>query len=453
MYSIVILLISIFILLVFFVFHIQNPGEVTFVVTEGRTYTLPVMVIVFGGFISGVILMVINLLFVDARRAIRELKRRRERKKAEKAQEVFRAGMDNFLRGNTKKAIELFEASLDESPRSRDVRLKLAGAYMEEGLHSKAAEVLENHLLHKPDDMEMLFDLAVCSEKLGDKARLEKSLKEVLRLDRTNPRALRALRDLKVKEEDWEEAVKLQKTLISSERAANGKMREREKKILAGLLYEAALKYIKADSLEFAEEKAKEALKTGQGGFVPAYILMGELFLKRYNTSGAKKLWERAYERTGDVVFLLRLEDIYLGVSNPDGILALYKNAVNRDPGNVNLKLLLSRLYLRLEMVDSAIRELEGMEEEGGENFYRQILLAEAYFKRRQSEKAATLFQNAVAPDKELTPPFVCGVCGYMPGDWLYRCPCCSEWNTFAMSAITSKKIPAYVQSFQRASQ
>ncbi|MBI5561165.1 MAG: tetratricopeptide repeat protein [Deltaproteobacteria bacterium] len=453
MYSRVILFISIVIVVGFFYLHTLNPGTVKFVVTSDQTYVLPVTVLIFGGFIAGVTLMVINLLFADARRALKDMRLRRERKLSEKAEEGFREGVNIFLKGNTKKAIELLEASLDGNPRSRDIRLKLADAYMETGLHSKAAEVLGNHILHNPDDMEVLFDLAICSEKIGDKAGFEKSLREVLRLDKTNPRAIRLLRDMKMREGDWEEAIRCEKTLISSERGENAATREREKKILTGLLYEAALRYIKDDKIDTAEDRAKEALKTGEGNFVPAYILMGELFLKRYNTSGARKLWERAYERTKDVVFLLRLEDIYLGVSNPEGILTLYKDAINRDPGNVNLRLLLSRLYLRLEMVDNAMRELERIEDEASENFFRKLLLAEAYLRRRQSEKAALLFQDAVMPDKDLTPPFRCGVCGYMPGDWHYRCPCCSEWNTFIMSAVTSREIPAYVQSFQKASQ
>ena len=452
MNSRIILIIIIGIIGSFFYLHARNPAAVKFIVTDEWTVVWPVTMLIFAGFLGGVVLMVLNSLFTDAKRAITDMRARRERKRVERSDEEFHAGVDAFLKGNIKKAIDLLKEALGNNPKNRELKLKLADAYMENGQAVEATEMLENHLLHNPDDLGILFELALCSEKTGDKARKEKFLKEILRLDSSNPRALMAARDMKIGEGDWEEAVKFQKAVSSSDRLGDGSVKEREKKILAGLLYESALGLLQSDNLDTAEARAKEALKTG-AGFVPAYILMGELFLKRYNTAGAKKLWERAFHKTKNVVFILRLEDIYLGESNPDRILSIYRDAIESEPGSVNLKLLLARLYLRLEMVDSAISELEKMGDESEESFYGQILLAEAYLRRKQEKKAAMLFQKAIYPDRDLTPPFRCKVCGYMPREWLYRCPCCSEWNTFDMSILAAKESPAFIQSFLRATQ
>lgn len=63
---------------------------------------------------------------------------------------------------------------------------------------------------------------------------------------------------------------------------------------------------------------------------------------------------ERAYETTKSVIILHKLEEVYLNLDQPEGIINFYQNAINRDPNSLDLKFFLGKLYYRLEMIDDA---------------------------------------------------------------------------------------------------
>ncbi|MCK5237601.1 MAG: hypothetical protein KAR06_11555, partial [Deltaproteobacteria bacterium] len=83
---------------------------------------------------------------------------------------------------------------------------------------------------------------------------------------------------------------------------------------------------------------------------------------------------------------------------------------------------------LRLEMVDEALTSLELMEHEGELTSYGKALLAEAYLRRSESDKAAKLLLEAVKLDGDLNPPFSCTQCGTYSQDWFSKCSSCSSW-------------------------
>ena len=98
-------------------------------------------------------------------------------------------------------------------------------------------------------------------------------------------------------------------------------------------------------------------------------------------------------------------------------------------------------------MVDNAIEELEAMANEGVEGYYHSVLLGEAYLRRKQSGKAAHLFQKALGMDREFSPAFACSSCSASAQAWAPRCPSCGEWNSLAMKGSPP---PARVSSAQR---
>ncbi len=98
-------------------------------------------------------------------------------------------------------------------------------------------------------------------------------------------------------------------------------------------------------------------------------------------------------------------------------------------------------------MVDNAIEELEAMQNEGVEGYYHHILLGEAYLRRKQSGKAAHLFQKALGLDREFSPAFACSGCAASVQAWAPRCPSCGQWNTLAMKGVPA---PAKLMSAQR---
>lgn len=440
MYTKILLVVVIIILSAFFYLHTQNPGVVNFVVTRDRTYTLPSTLILFAGFFMGVIVAVLNSLLVDAKRAVKELSARREKRMLEQADDNYRRGIEALVKGDTAEARELVEKAIKARPSDTGRLITLSETYVRENRVKEALKVLENGFMSNPNSIGLLIAIARCSTEAGDAARSARAFAEVLKIDPKNPYALRKLRDHRIGAGDWAEAALLQKTIYEKEK--DDGLKAKEKRLLTGLLYEAAAIDAAGGRLHDAVVKVKEVLKNDDA-FMPAHLLLGEALSRQGNAAGAIKVWEKAREKyaNSEPVFL-KLEDIYLKESAPEKILDRYKREISANPNDTRLRLLLSRLYLRLEMIDDAIEELERLFAEGEDSYYPQILLGEAYLRRKQSNKAATLFHKALGLDREFLPPFLCSNCNHSAKTWAPRCPSCGEWNTLYMySSVAAAKV------------
>ncbi|MEE9615101.1 MAG: tetratricopeptide repeat protein [Thermodesulfobacteriota bacterium] len=446
MYSKLVLFFLIIVVGGFFYLHTINPAEVNFVIAKDRAYVFPVTVVVFAGFFLGAALVFLLSLFVDARRAIADMRLSREKKQRDRTEKDYRDGVAAILKGSPAKAVSLLEKAFAQDKKNIDIPFRLAEAYLEDGKPQEAMRLLEGLLLKNSGNIEVLSAIADYAGKIGDTFKAEETLKEIVALDPGNPHALGSLRDMMVENGEWQRAADYQKTLVS--RLSDGEERAAGNKILSGLTYESAAATIKngeageAEKLDEALGKAKGLVKSDES-FVPGHILLGDIQLRKGRASDARKTWERAYGSRPDPALFLRIEELYLKESRPQEIIEKYRAAVSERPGDTDLRLLAARLYLRLEMVDDAIEELERLGQEGEDGFYREVLLGEAYLRRDQGGKAANIFRKALgktrpALDKELAPPFICSGCKHGTLDWQARCRVCGDWNTLVMSRDTS---------------
>lgn len=443
MYTKILLVIIIVILSVFFYLHTKNPGEVTYVVTSSQVYVLPATMLLFAGFFAGVIVAVLNSLLVDARRAWREMQSRKEKQLISQADDNYRKGTELLVKGDTAGARALIEKAMQAKPGETGLIISLSETFMRENRPRDAVRVLEAGFTANPSSIGILSSLARCSSESGDVLRAAKALEEVVRLDPRNLYALKKLRDIKVKESLWADAAELQKKIVENEKDES--VAKREKRLLTGLLFEAAERYFADGKLQDSLLRLKEVMRNDDG-FMPAHILLGDVLARQGNGANAVKVWEKARRKFPKAeALMLRLEDLYIAESAPERILERYKREIQANPNDYNLRLLLARLYLRLEMVDDAIEELEAMQNEGAEGYFHHVLLGEAYLRRKQSAKAAHLFQRALGLDREFSPAFVCAGCGATVHAWSPRCSSCGEWNTLAM-----KGVPAPTRVAQR---
>ena len=132
MYTKILLVFIIVILGVFFFLHAQNPGSMTFVITAEHTYVLSPTLLLFFGFFAGVVLAVLNSLLADARRAIKEMRERKEKKLLAQADENYRKGMELLVKGDTASARELMEKAYMAKPNDTGVIISLSETYMRE---------------------------------------------------------------------------------------------------------------------------------------------------------------------------------------------------------------------------------------------------------------------------------------------------------------------------------
>ncbi len=437
MYSKIVLFLLIILITAFFYLHTENPTRVDFIIYKDYRYNLPVTALVFAGFFIGAVLAVVNTIFVDIRRAFFEMRVRREKKTLAQADEDYRSGVEALAREEYQKAARLIERAMKVKP-SVDMYIRLAQALKGEGKFQDALRVLDRGLVKNPESLEILSAVARLHLEEGDTLRASKVLEGILKEDDDNLFALTALRDIRIEEGDWRSAAELQKRIV--ERGGTGRSAQEENALLYGLRYEVARRLFKEGRLDESVAELKEILRKDDS-FVPAKILQGEIYLKNGDRDAAIKLWEEACRRLRHPEFFMRLEDLYLEDSRPNDVLDLYRKAVDENPTDIRLKLLLARLYLRLEMVDNAMEELERLGQETEEGLYHHVLLAEACLRRSQPERAARLLEQALGFGDDMSPPFECSHCGQRYLGWQAGCRRCGRWNTLEMKNIPVESI------------
>jgi lipopolysaccharide biosynthesis regulator YciM len=425
---------------VFFYLHNINPVDVDFALNKDVKYTLPAAYLVTGGFLVGLVLLIINIIFADMRRAVREMQVRKEKRAHEAVLSNYRLGIAAFNKGNVSKARQYFIRVMEAEPAGVDIYLRLSGAYLAEGSYQDALATLERGYVNNPESIDILSRIVQIARDADDTVRLQMALGDILKVDPANPGALRALRDFALAQDDWKSASDHQRKLIY---AVKGKSLEsetrREETLLRGFLYEEALLCAGKDDFAAALALIKEILKS-DASFVPAHILQGEIMLGQGNSKSTIRLWEHGFELTGDVIFLLKLEDIFIGSSQPERALALYKTVLISRPSDIDINIFLARLYLRLEMLDDAVSEFERIQNDLEGSYYLELLLAETYMRRSETDKAARLFKKALNLNDVPQPSFSCAQCGFGSEMWLSRCARCDEWNSFTVTRTVAVK-------------
>jgi lipopolysaccharide biosynthesis regulator YciM len=205
-----------------------------------------------------------------------------------------------------------------------------------------------------------------------------------------------------------------------------------EFKRLVGLKYETGRVMLEEGNLEKAKRIFKGLLKMDRD-FVPAYLGLGEVHLEEGENADAASLWEDAYRTTGSIIFLHRLEDLYLKLGNPGKIINMYKGALLKNSKDVALNFFLGKLYFRLEMVDESFDTLTAIDSSTRQLTDLHKLLGNLYLRRGSAAMAVEEFKKALAFSDQLIVPYRCGNCEHFSTEWSGRCPRCGKWNSFSI--------------------
>ncbi|HBO84880.1 MAG: hypothetical protein A2073_01870 [Deltaproteobacteria bacterium GWC2_42_11] len=409
-----------------------NPQPITFFFFKDRSTALPVILLILISFSIGMLSALIGFILTDIKRLFNELKERRTVKRFLDAKKSYQEGVDNFYRGNLNKAENLLKRSVIKDPEFLDPYLKLAEIYLEDNRSLAAVDILKKGLSFNLSNAEIILKIADCYTALKDMEKSLDVLNEYLRQDPTCLYALMRLRDILVKGGQWHNAVEPQKRIIAISK--NIYENEEEVNLLKGIRYEAAKAYYDMENFSSAVEQLEEILKIDPG-FIPAHVLLGSIYYKQGKPSSAVKVWERAYRKYHHISLFMQIEELYLRESLPYRIIKLYKRTIDSNPSNKNLRLFLARLYLRLEMIDEAIMELELLTKDGEDSTYQNLLLAEAYMRRNRFDRAAAAFKKGIGIKKEDTlSVFKCRECSSSIKGWDGHCQNCGKWNTLELA-------------------
>lgn len=407
-----------------------NPGEVTIFLTSDLSYTLPSAIMFMGVLLAGLLIGTAIHLICAFLLSFKGWRSGRNLKKSEEISAIYRSGVGRLLSGDLKKARTLLKKALDRDPKRVDSHLALASVALQEGNTQEGIELLQKARKLDPKGIEVLFKLAATYEEQDKHTEAMAVYKELLGSDADNRKAMRALRDIQIKLDNWQEALTLQKRILKV--TSSGPKVDTEKKIMLQLRYEVARQALEEGDRDQAIDTCRDIIKQ-DAAFTPARVTLGDAYRGADRINDAVKVYQEGYRALKKSIFLSRLEDLYINAEDPAALLAFYHSQMEADDKDLLLKLYLARLYLRLEMVDEAMQHLSDLESTGIEFTKLHLLLAEAQRRRNHTEDAIIEYQKALNIDSHLNLGFVCESCSASFTQWHSRCPQCHSWDTLIL--------------------
>jgi len=159
--------------------------------------------------------------------------------------------------------------------------------------------------------------------------------------------------------------------------------------------------------------------------------LLGDIYLRMGRWASAGKVWGKSFTRFKSIVFILRLEELYLGREDPSTLLRIYQRALKHDPENWVLAFFYAKLCLRLEMLDEALEEINEISLRVKEFPALHRLLAEIYLHKKDFGRAAQEFERTFELSGTSYLSFFCTTCERESKEWIAYCPQCHQWSTY----------------------
>ena len=427
------LLSFLFIVIGFFLWlSYENPMAVDFHFF-GKTFETDLSILMISSFVLGAMLVFIGTLARDAKRAIEELLKTRQKRKEETLKEELNKGMDVFLRGDLAKAKTHFVEVLKKDPAQIDLYLRLSEIALQEGNDQDALHWLGRAELIDMKNIDILLRQAEVYQRMKRLDEAIRTLNRAIGLDESNIKALKSLRQIYLDSRRWVEAIRIQRAVL---KATKGKRAEEDETVFyLGLKYERARDLLGRGgekNLEDALKETKEMIRERKT-FLPGFVLLGDIYLQLGKWTAAGNVWGKSFTRFKSIVFLLRLEELYLSREDPSTLLRIYQRAFKHDPEDWVLAFFYAKLCLRLEMLDEALEEINEISVRVRDFPALHRLLAEIYLHKKDFGRAAQEFEKTFELSGTSYLSFFCTTCERESKEWIAYCPQCHQWSTYSI--------------------
>jgi lipopolysaccharide biosynthesis regulator YciM len=426
------LLLTVFLIIlasvIFGYFQELNPGSVSVRISPTEAFELSPVTVVLISMAAGALMVTLLVGVRETKHLIVNWRSARLRRREEKVDALHREGMHAFLSKRISEAIGLFEKTLALDPNHIDSLLWLGNIYRAERNYPEAIRLHRKARGIEERNVEVLLALAQDLEGAKRFEEALQTLQDILKLDPGHLTALMRKRDLYIRLEKWNEALDIQHRLMKAHLSEQDQRAEAG--LLVGITYEVGRQLLERGHPDKARHSFRGAIKRNKG-FLPAYIGLGEILIREGKTKNAAEILEKVYAKTGNIILLHRLEELYLETGEPGEIIRVYQEATQRDPLNPVLKFYLGKLYYRLEMIDEAfdlLSTLEGPQDQMAD--YHKIM-ANLYLRKQQMECAVDELKKALGFKKRVVVPYRCTQCQQESAEWSGRCRRCGLWNTY----------------------
>jgi len=409
---------------------IFNQGSVDVTVWTNKTYSVPIIALIFISSLFGLVSMGIYIAIRDARRYFESWQIQRQQKKEKKVGDLYAKGLDAFYALKHEEANDLFTGVITDEPDHMNALLRLGDiAFLrDDGIGAKDFYLRARDV--KPKNVETLLSLAKLAQAQKKWQDVLKYLDDVLEIDDSNVNMYRMKRDVFEQLNRWEDLIEVQQKILKCKLAEDDEKEENRK--LTGYRYEMARHQLETGDTDRAVKGLKGIMKSDPQ-FLAVYLTLSDTYRNNGNTRDAADVLQKGYEATGALVFLAKLEEHFISEGEPGTIIDLYQKAIQKKQGDIKLQFLLEKLYYRLEMIDYADETLSAIDGSTFDYPGLHVLKGCVYERRSQQDLAIASFKKALDADVSLLVPYCCSQCGESSEDWSGRCPSCKNWNSFIL--------------------
>jgi len=383
-------------------------------------------------FIAGMVASSLLLVYGGTGWAVRRWREKQAARATSELSEIYRRGTEASYAGRKLEARDQFSEILQRNPNDRRALLRLGDVERDLANFEAAVSAHRRALELRPDDLQARYALYRDFRGAENLPAAKAALREILELDkRTNLPVYRELRDLLLKEENWEELASVQEQTLKLAAPAE---REAEQALLLGVQYQLGLRDLNEAEFKGAVQRLRRLIKESPQ-FVPGYLALGDALRKLAQAEEAISVWNDGFESTHSWVLLQRIEDEYLSREQPAAAIDYHRRAIRRLSGSEAIlgRFLLGRLYYRLEMIDEALHQFESIKREILYSPTLHYYLAKIKQRRGEDHAAAQEFKELIKQFDLLQPQIACSACDYHGREWRDRCPSCGAWNTLRL--------------------
>lgn len=426
------LLFSLFLLIlagfVYGYFRELNPGTVSIRLSPTTAFDLNPVSLTLLSMAVGALIVMLMVGLRETRHLILTWRSTRLRRREEKVSALHREAVHAFVSKRTVEAIGLFQKVLALDPNHTDSLLWLGNIYRIEQNYAEAIRLHRKARSIDEGNIEVLLALAKDLEGAKRFEEALQTLQDILRFDHANLTALIRKRELHIRLEQWPEALEIQHRLMKANLAEPDQRAEAA--MLVGITYEVGRQLLERGHPEKARRYFRGAIKRDKN-FLPAYIGLGEILIHEGKMRNAAEIFEKIYAKTGNIILLHRLEELYLEMGEPAEIIRVYQEACQKHPHNPVLRFYLGKLYYRLEMIDEAFDVLSALEAPQDQTSDFHKIMANLYLRKQQMEEAVEELKKALGFRKRVLVPYACTHCQRESAEWSGRCKHCGLWNTY----------------------
>lgn len=407
----------------------ENKEPIILKIPFGSAYEMPKIGLILLSVSFGAFFVFLVFFIRDTVNLVSKIQFQKKQKKEEKIKEYYAKALNAIMRDKLSEAKDALQEILKEEPEHIDALIRLGDLAMKEEDFKTALKYYKKAYEFDPKNIVPLLSIENMMEKMNDNELALKYIEQILSIEPDNLLAHYKMRNILEKMEKWQDLINIQKKIIKI--APNTKKQEEENRLI-GYSYEYGRVSLEQGDYDNAERIFTTLIKSNPY-FIPSYLGMIEVLISKGEIEEALNLIEKAYNEKKSKILLLRLEDLLISIGDPKRLIQFYIKAINESPNDNELKILLGRLYYRLEMIDDAIEILSSIDPASCTNPMLNCIKGLLYLRRNQINKALAEFKELCPENKVSSINYKCKVCHSIFDEWAGRCSFCGEWNSFGI--------------------